>query len=358
MRRKGPAATPALLSLEEQRTRPEKLLRLAAAAAGVVVCLTVRPATGQLTRDGSRGQSHDFGTVTQGEKVVHAFTLRNDGPAFLTIERVDLSAGSMAARFLSVIPPGKEGRLKIEWDTTQIAGEVEAEAVVRFAEPAQPPLTLLLKAVVRPSIELLPYPAVFVSVFARESAEGRVRIVNHEERPLAITRVERGGRLFAAALDTLEPGKLYELRVQVPAGVPPGRYEEAIYLDTDHPTRSRIPIAVNVFVKTDLYANPEVVDFGTVSLDDLAKDPSLLELLTQTLLIKKREGEFEIKALASDLAFLRISRSPGGKSGTFRIDVGLDGQRLRPGPITGSIRIVTSDDAFPELFIPVRGELR
>jgi hypothetical protein len=264
----------------------------------------------------------------------------------------------MAARFAATILPHREGRITIEWDTGRIAGEVEAEGVVRFAEPAPAPVTLVLKGVVRPPIELLPYPAVFVSVFAGESAERHVRIVNHEARPLAITRVEEGGRQFAAALDTLEPGRVYELRVRVPTGVPPGRYEEAIFLHTDHPVRSRIPIAVNILVKTEVYANPEEVDFGTVSLDDLAKSPSLLAALTQTLLIKRREGEFEIKALAADIAFLRISRSPDGRSGTFRIDVELDRERLRPGLITGSIRVVTSVEAFPELFIPVRGELR
>ena len=331
---------------------------LAALAAGGIVGLVGRPVSGQSAPPGGPGRSHDFGTVVQGEKIVHAFAVRNDGPAPLTIARVDLTAAGMAARFVPVIPPGQEGQVKIEWDTARIVGDVEVEGIVHFAERPRGPITLLLKAMVRPSIEILPYPAVFVSVFAGASAERRVRIVNHEARPLAIRRVEGGGRQFAAALDTLEPGKLYELCIQVQSGVPPGRYEEAIYLDTDHPTRSRIPIAVNIFVKGNVYANPDVVDFGTVNLDELARAPSLLELLTQTLLVKKRKGEFEIKALASDLAFVRMARSPSGRSGTFQIDVGLDRDRLRPGPISGSIRIVTSDEAFPEMLIPVRGEMR
>ncbi|PYQ45942.1 MAG: hypothetical protein DMF77_02660 [Acidobacteria bacterium] len=334
------------------------MLRRTALAAGVIACLAGRGATGHSDGHWSSGESHDFGTVTQGEKVVHIFTLRNDEAIPLTIERVDLSDRSMAARFVRVIPPGKDGQIRVEWHTGQVAGEVEAEGVVRFAERTQPPLTFRLKGVVRPSIELLPYPAVFVSVFADESAERHVRIVNHEPRPLAITRAEGGGRHFAFALDTLEAGRVYDLRIQVPVGVPPGRYEEALYLDTDHPTRSRIPIAVNVWVKRDVYANPEVVDFGTVSLDELAQAPSLLELLNQTVLIKKREGEFEIKAVASDLAFLRISRRPAGKSGIFRIDVGLDRERLQPGEFTGAIRVATNDVAFPELVIRVRGEVR
>ena len=336
--------------------RFQTLLKVAALAAAAG-CLGPAPGKGQSTRDGSPDQSHQFGTVLQGAMVVHAFKLRNDGPAPLTIQRVDLSAGSMKARFAPLIPPGNEGQIRIEWDTGQLAGEVEANGIVRFADPARPPLTLLLKGTVRPAIEFLPYPAVFVSVFAGERAEGTVRIVNHEERPLAITRVEPGRR-FAAALDTIEAGRIYELRVQVPAGVPPGRHDETLYLDTDHPTRGRIPIAVNVLVKTEVYSNPDVVDFGAVSLDELDKAPSLVGLLTQTVLIKKRKGEFQIATIRSDLDFLRIARSPEGRSDTFRIDVGLDRQRLRPGPITGSIRVMTSDAVARELLIHVRGEVR
>src|SRR5262245_14299524 len=269
-----------------------------------------RPVTGQSAPDVSRGQSHHFGTVLQGSKVVHSFTLRNDGTAPLTIRRVDLSEHSMKARFAPLIPPGKEGQVRVEWDTDQIAGEVEAEAVVRFEEPARPGLTFVLKGIVTPAIEFLPYPAVFASVFAGEGAERRVRIVNHEDRPLAIRRVISDSPHFAASLVTLEPGRLYELRVEVPKSVPPGRYAEALSLDTDHPARGRIPIAVNLFVKTELYADPEAIDFGVVSLDELAQAPSLVGFLTQTVMIKKRKGNFRVKAVESDLQFLVIARPP------------------------------------------------
>src|SRR5437762_5339734 len=69
---------------EEERRRLEMLER-ASLTAWVVACLAVGAAMGQSARDGSRSQGHDFGTITQGEKVVHAFLLRNDGVAALTI---------------------------------------------------------------------------------------------------------------------------------------------------------------------------------------------------------------------------------------------------------------------------------
>src|SRR5262245_14986212 len=306
----------------------------------------------------SSARSHDFGLVKEGEKVVHVFTVRNETEAPLKIRAVDLSEPGMKAKFNPVIPPGREGNITMEWDTAHRKGQLEAEAIVRFNEPAQSDVTLTLKGIVKPPIEIIPHAVVFVSVFKGESSERTVTIVNNDDRPLSITRLEAEGTSFGASVETIDAGKIYQLRVKVPPDVPPGRYMEAVYLHTDHPTRSRLRIGVNVLVKNDLYANPEIVDFGAVSLDQLAKAPSLLELLTQTFLVKARSGEFEIKSIVSDVSLLYISKDPSGSSQAFQIRVGLIRERMQPGRITGALRITTDDEAFPELVIPVRGELR
>ena len=304
------------------------------------------------------GRSYDFGVVKEGEKIVHVFTVRNETEAPLRIRAVDLSEPGMKAKFNPVIPPGSEAIITVEWDTAHRKGHLEAEAIVRLNQPPQSDVTLTLKGIVKPPIDIIPYAAVFFSVFKGESSERSVSIVNNDDRPLSITRVEADGASFVASVETIDAGKIYQLRVKVPSDIPPGRYMEAVYLHTDHPTRSRLRIGVNVLVKNDLYANPEVVDFGTVSLDQLAKAPSLLELLTQTFLVKARSGEFEIKSIVSDLPLLHISKEPSGSSQTFQIRVGLVEERMQPGMITGALRITTDDEAFPELVVPVRGELR
>jgi uncharacterized membrane protein len=300
---------------------------------------------------------HNFGTIKQGEKVVHSFSVRNEGTAPLRILAVDLSQPGMTARFKHVILAREEVPITVEWNTEQVTGEVEGQIRVRFDQPAEFPV-LVLKGVVKPPIEIIPYAAAFFSVYKGEGAERRVRIVNNEERPFNIARVEPDGQHFTASLETIEPGRVFELVVQVPPETPSGRYREAVYLRTDHPTRSRIRVAVNVFVKADLYASPELVDFGTVSLAEFARAPSLLDFLTQVVILRKRVGEFEIKSIVSDLPVVRISQEPAGASRAFRVDVGLVRERLQAGRLTGSIRILTNDEEFPELVIPVRGELR
>lgn len=313
------------------------------------------------TEDGSLvvpERTYTFGTVKQGETITHTFVIQNTGAAPLKIARMELSEQGITTRMKPVIFPGEEGQITVRWDTGRLKGDVSGEVVLHLDDPAQPPVVLLLKGVVKPTLEVLPSRAVFLSVFKGESIEQTITIINNEARPLAITRLEPRGQHFLADLRAVDPGKVYELVLRVPAEAPPGRYHEGLDLHTDQPERSLIKIAVNVLVKTELYVFLESVDFGTMSLADLARTPALIESITQTMLVKKRQGDFEIKSVTSDLPFLRIRQEPAGRSGTFRIDVSLDRDKLRSGKMQGSLRIRTDDKEFPELVVPVQGEAR
>src|SRR5262245_15356006 len=325
----------------------------------LALCFGVRPLHGEESEPAFISETrHDFGVVRQGDKVTHGFLLRNRGESPLVIERVEFSRPGMTARFPAAVPVGGEGTIAVTWDTAAARGDLESEAVAYLGGPAQTPVHLVLMAVVKPDVEVLPYPAVFVSVFAGDSAEHSLTIVNNDEQPLTITRLEAAGPHSNARVETEEAGKRYRLIVVVPAEVPPGRYREQLLVETDHPTRSRLTIPVNIFVKAEVYANPEVVDFGVVPLAHLQKEPGLLQGLTRAVMVKKRSGPFAITKISSDLAALDVQQTPAAKSSAFRLDVGLVPQQLRPGKIGGTIRVVTDDAKFPEILIPVRGELK
>jgi hypothetical protein len=315
------------------------------------------PAGAQAPRAVVPTTAHDFGTVLQGEKVSHRFEIQNEGDRPLTLRRVDVSAPGMKARFRQTVPAGQKGFVIVEWPTDDLKDEVSAEVTAYFDDPGLPRTVLRLRGRVTPSIEWHPHAAVFFSVFKGESDEQTVRLMNQEDRPLTITRIEPEGQHFAARLDPVESGKVYDLVVRVLAGTPPGRYLEAVYLHTDHPTRPRLRVAVNVFVKNDVYVSPEVVDFGTVDVAQVTARRSLGSL-TQTVTARKRQGTFAITSLTTDVPGLRLEQSPAGASQFFQVQVGLDAERLRPGALAGVIRIRTDSEQFPELTVRVKGELR
>ena len=300
---------------------------------------------------------HDFGPVEPGRRLRHTFTIRNSGTAPLTILGVDVSEPGMRSRVSGPVTPGESGQIGIEWDTDRPNGNLDGQAVVRTNDPQRPRVTFTMTGVVTRSIDIRPSPDVFFTVFRDETAERRVTIVNTEERPLTIKGIRPVGGHVTAELQTVQPGKTYELVMKVPRGLPAGRYLEAVDIDTDHPRLTQLRVAVNVFVKDNLFTSPEVIDFGTLSLEHVASSSSFA-LYSQSTTLKKREGIFAIISITTDVPCLRIERSPQGTSGTFGFTVSIDPKRVHAGSLDGSIRIQTDDKTFPVIVLPVRGTIK
>jgi Protein of unknown function (DUF1573) len=300
--------------------------------------------------------AYDFGTVRQGEQLTHVFTFQNSSNMPVTIQRVELDLPGISARFQPNIEPGQKGRVIISWDTSHVTGAMQELAIVSFAGDS-PPLPLTLKAVVQPPIEVLPYPAIFLSAFQGEGKETRLRIINHEPSPLKISLEQVGSDLVKASVKAEQPGRIYELLVRPGAKTGPGRYEDQLTLVSDNPGTPAIKIPVHMFIKPDLYPNPEAIDFGAVRMDEL-RNPSTSKLLAQTFLLKKRTGNFAITRISTDVSMIKVIRSPdqGGES-IYRIDLALNPQSVKEGDFEGTVMIKTSDARFPEIRVPLRGTI-
>ena len=146
----------------------------------------------------------------------------------------------MKVRFTPAIAPGQATQITVGRDTSQLHGLVEGRAVVNINDNTRPRVELALSGSVLRSIEILPMPAVYSSLYKGETAERSVSVVNQETRPLQITRVEPAGIYFEATLTPVDPDNVFRLDVKVPRDVPPGRYVETVYLHTNHPTVSRL----------------------------------------------------------------------------------------------------------------------
>jgi hypothetical protein len=323
-------------------------------------CLIATAAAPSVQRREARPASvHNFGRVSQGATVTHEFRIPNPSASDpMRVVRVDLTGPGMTARFKPVTPAGQPVVIQVTWNTSRVEGEVEAQGIVRWADAARPPATFTIAGVVVPAIELRPMGAVFFSVFTDESAEQAIHIVNHDARPLAMRGIDPAGSHFTAAVRTIEPGRQHELRIHVPAGLAPGRFQEHVAVRTDSPARPVIRVPVNVLVKADVYANPEAVEFGTIPGATVRRTPSLVKLLTQTILVKRRQGAFEIRQATTDVPGLSLRLSPGGAQATHQIDVSLAVESLTPRSLHGIVRLVTSDPRFPRIDIPVRGRVQ
>jgi hypothetical protein len=299
--------------------------------------------------------NYDFGAVKQGERVLHSFYIKNTLAIPLQIERIDLSAPGMTTRVQPVIDAGAKGEIEIAWNTSKVARDVTARATVHFVGDQLPDLTLVLSGKVTPEIEAVPLAGFYISLFKDEAAENSITLINHRDHQLVVTKIDAQSSYFAAALDTAAPGRVYKLIVKVPAGIQPGRYADTINLKTDDATNPVIRIPVNILVKDVIYASQSVVDVGDI---DRSKLKVASNLFAHIVTVRKRAGEFAIKSITSDVPGLHASHTPETASQSFDLQIELNPDTIKPGPLTGTIRILTNDSAVPELTVTVQGNVK
>ena len=304
-------------------------------------------------------KTFNFGNVKQGVEVTHKFQVKNEGTAPLLLDRIDFDLPGLTAKFKAEIPPGGEGFIQVDWNTTSFFGPVDLEAKLSSNDPAKPKFTFTLSGSVDPVIEVDPMWGAYIALYPDEKKEKTLRIINHEEQPLEISSLEKQGTHFTASLKEVQPGKSYDLTITVPAGTPLGRYEEALLLHTNHPKFSEVPVGVNVLVMRDLHAFPESVDFKGIDLSILKQNPKLIDNLFENVIVENRRGDFEIKGIQTDVPFVKITQAPpSGRSSRFKLDIQVLKEKLAPGKISGSIRVATDVKESPEITIPVVAEIK
>jgi hypothetical protein len=300
--------------------------------------------------------SWDFGRVESGTALEHKFALRNTGSAPLRIENVQLSGKELKARIPQSIAPGETGELTALIDTQSVAGPWKWSLTLQTNDETTPVVAYNIEAYIYAPLEVDPLELYF-SLYVDETAAKSITITNHQAAPLTIKGVEKKGSHFTAALSTVEAGRKYQLQVTVPQSVEPGRYLEAVRLQTDDPKHPIMQVGVNVFVKRDVYVFPDSASFGQVAIQQ-ARNPNTSGQLTQTLLVKKRAGDFAITGIETNIPFLSIQKTPSaGRAGTFRLDIGLSAEELKAGAFDGEIKIKTDAPDFPTLIVPVTGEI-
>jgi uncharacterized protein DUF1573 len=301
---------------------------------------------------------YDFGSVRRGEKVVWTFRLRNVGDTPLELIGVHFSRPGMTARLPGLIEAAGDGTISLEWATDRVQGSVRGVAVVQTNDPHAPSVTLVLAGTVHAPIDIEPIPAVFLSAFSGEDVRRELTLRSNQPGPVTLQLDPDGATHYVAALEPIEPGRSWRLTVKPAPGTRPGRYEESLRIASNDPAIGQLDLAVHVFVKADVYTNPDEIDFGEISLDRIRRRPGALRFLEQFVIVTKRHGAFRLRGIRSDVAALALRATPASsESGTFRIDAGVRPEGLRPGTLEGTIWIDTDDPQFPHLTVRVRGRL-
>ena len=319
---------------------------LMTAIAALILCRTAF-AQGESPGSYISDNSFDAGSVRQGDLVEHVFMARNSGPSAVTVSIDGLSHPGMKVRMTPKLLPGETGRITVTWDTRLVQGDATAEASLRFN---QAETILSLSAKVVPPIEILPYSAVFISGFRDEGVTRTLEIVNNDPAPLnvvGIARENESDRSYSATFRTIEAGRRHEVNIELKSGAPLGASRDVLIVHTDHSRFPVIRVPVNLLVKSDVYINPESVDFGQITGGAWN---------AETFLLKSRRGPIKVISATSDLPFLRVTETAPAAASTHEFTVEVEG-KLPMEAFSGTIYIKTDDPLFPEIRAQVQGEV-
>ena len=118
----------------------------------------------------------DAGVVLPGATVREVFTLRNEGAGELRILGVDPDCGCTVVAFDHVIAPGESGEISAEVDVSRFVGPIAKYLSVLTNDPANPQVSLTIKAEVRPKVQVYPAYARFLTVEGEEELRAEMTV--------------------------------------------------------------------------------------------------------------------------------------------------------------------------------------
>jgi uncharacterized protein DUF1573 len=294
---------------------------------------------------------HRFGEVVQGASVVHAFPVHNTTDRGIIIRRIGTAKGAIVVHVDSVIRPGERGAISISLPTKDKRGPIDGLANVYTDNPKTPVASLHLKGTVVPPLEVTPRQQAYFFTVKGEPATQVLSLINHSERPLRVKSVISDNPRFTVRSEPVQGGRRYNLTVTLDPATPAGKHEGRVTVATDSPQFPEIVIPSFALVKDSLSTSIDTVQFGQIAYDAL--DNKVIAQKTVEV-VKHGATDFRVLSATTDLGFLTVDVAPLRPGASFLIKLEIVSKKARRGRVTGTLRILTSDPAHPELRLPIR----
>jgi len=302
----------------------------------------------------------DIGTVAQGVTVDAVFDLVNEGDAKLVIKAVRPTCGCTVADFDPEIAAGATGQIKAKLDTKDFAGPVSKSILVMTDDPQNPTVTLVIKADIRPFVEILPRPLIRFNAVLHEPMNQTFIVVGADpEQTMKIKNVESSVPFIATAVrqlgeDELIEGKSksqYEVTISLTEDAPVGPVNAVLSVNTDLKEAPTVPVKVYGVVRALIHVTPAQVQFGSVE--------SKMRPGRNLIVVNNRSDGARIEitgATVDDPAFVaQVATIEEGRRYQVTVTVKEDAD---PGSRDATLTLATTDKDFPKVTVPVRANLR
>lgn len=298
---------------------------------------------------------HDFGRVSQGEKLSHTFTIKNKGDSALEIKKIVTACGCTAAVVDSkLIAPGTSTSVEVTFDTEGFRGQKEKKISIYTNDSENTTLIITVKATIVADVWTQPSRLFFGSISAKSETKKSFLVLSRKEDSIKIKNIrsrspnievssepyskgdEIGKKVFVTLKGTNADGRLalggFRSRVSVTTS---SKQEPVINL----------PVLANIY--GDLKVSPKSVSFGVIKSSKL-KEASQVFTITNT-----SSAPVNITAIENANSSITVSKEVIEEGMKYRIKVGLKA------PVEGIVQsriVIKTDNKDPkqsQLHLPV-----
>jgi Protein of unknown function (DUF1573) len=247
--------------------------------------------------------SFDFGEVSQGEEVAHAYEIENTGKADLEIKNVHGSCGcTHSAAEKTRLAPGEKTVINAKMNTTGKQGPTQINITVTTDDTTNPTSMLTLTGRVaqpcRPSVTELNFGTLRKGT-PIEAKTFEVLISGAQ----SITDIKADNEQVKATFEAIpaeekKPG--YRITVNFDGMLPVGPFRSTLSIGTTVPAQKVVTIPVLALVEGEIALKPRTFNFGKVKRGDTTTKVVEIEKTGKSDLkienvVVKPEGSFTAK---------------------------------------------------------------
>jgi hypothetical protein len=205
------------------------------------------------------GERHDFGAMDRNAHGKHAYIVRNDGDAPLTLSTGQPSCGICIKVFAVAKPtlaPGERTEVHIEWDVKTGDSKFEQSGPLNTNDPLKPSVHLSITGQVIDNVRVDRPDVHFHDLSPSESAAASVNVYAFKEGEFTIESADFGNprvaKYLGVKVEPLSEGGLasepkaksgYKVTIDVKPGLPQGDFEDTLQITTNQSTD---PLSVRV----------------------------------------------------------------------------------------------------------------
>ena len=207
------------------------------------------------------GTSCAFGTTIAGNLITHDFVFTNAGDALLRLNGVYPSCTcTIVNDWTREVPPGRTGRISLQFDSTRFSGAVAETTVVLDNDAARHNVILSFSGVVKKPLEVNPPMIILRPLIDGEAGDTcTAKIVNNLPEPVTLGKPVCSDPSLSASVKTTVSEREFQLTVQISPPIRSAMMQGTVTMRTSSERTSSLTVPILVLPQLPLDFSPATV---------------------------------------------------------------------------------------------------